>query len=132
MKRPRTVLCLSALLGGCAANSGLLSQDAAVATHQLTSEQVNAIVDAAQPFKRAGEKLSAGPTKAIRLANGQIEFCAFVYTDQKNLFGTFNRYFFAGRFPSAMSPAVSLNRASSDAQGIALGQECKNKGMGLG
>lgn len=121
-----------AFLGGCAmASSGLLSPAPAVATHQLTKEQVGAIVSAAEPYKRDGETLSAGSMKAIRTADGHIEFCALVYTGQKNWLGTINRYFFAGRFPSATSTTVSLNRATSDAQGLALGQECNSKGMGV-
>jgi hypothetical protein len=119
-------------LGGCAmTSSGLLSQAPAVATHQLTKEQASAIVSAAEPHKRSGETLSAGPMKAIRTADGRIEFCALVYTGQKNLLGSINRYFFAGQFPSATSTSVSMNRATSDAQGLALTQECNSKGMGV-
>ena len=119
------------LIAGCAASPGPPSPSAPVATHPLTQGQINAIVAAAGPHKREWENLSAGPMKAIRTDAGHIAFCAFVYTGQKNLFGTMNRYFFSGTFPSADSTAVSMSRATSDGQGIALRRECESKGLGI-
>lgn len=128
-----SILGVTCLLAGCASSSGLLSPKAGVASHELTSDQKSAIVAAAKPFHTGWvePRFSPGLMKAIQLADGTVEFCAFVLTGQINIFGTENRLFFAGSFPSASSADVSMQRASSDAQGMALGQECHNKGMGI-
>jgi hypothetical protein len=91
--------------------------------------EIDAILAAAQPHKRASENLSAGLMKAIKTSDGRVEFCAFVLTGQKSIFGDMNRYFFAGQFPSTTSTAVSMGRSSSEVQGMALIQDCRKKGM---
>jgi len=118
------------LLAGCV-STGLESSAPPVGSHSLTAGQVQAIVTAAEAHNTSKHKLSAGPMKAVKSADGKIQFCALVYMDQKNIFGTYNRFFFTGSFPSATSENVNLVRPGSDAFAMVADQDCQAKGISV-
>jgi hypothetical protein len=103
-------------------------------THALTPGQVQAIISAAMAWQAnvivpQVEKPKPGPMRALRASDGSIEFCAFVYTGHRNLFGTINRQFVFGTFPSATSTSVVARRQFGD--GLGIHDECRRKGIGI-
>lgn len=126
------VVCLMLSVAFLATGTAAFSQVKQL--HALTPGQVQAIMNAAMAWQGnvimpQVEKPKPGPMRAIRAPDGSIQFCAFVYTGTRNLFGTPNRQFVFGTFPSGTSTAVVANRQFGDGAGIH--DECRRKGIGV-
>ncbi|MCB1519797.1 MAG: hypothetical protein KDJ37_04380 [Hyphomicrobiaceae bacterium] len=102
-----------------------------VLRHHLSAGQVNTIMAAAAAHSLAGQKLTPGPMKAVRNADGSVSVCAYVYTGGTSILGGRNHYFLTGRFPIATSPAGEIQRSASDAGSLWLMADCRARGMGL-
>jgi hypothetical protein len=118
--------------------AGLVTSTAASAQanrpHTLTPGQTQAIMTTAMSWSANSimpqvEKPRTGPMRALKAPDGSIEFCAFVYNGVRNVFGTINRVFVAGTFPSATSTAIVARRPTSDNPGPH--NECQRKGIGV-
>jgi hypothetical protein len=133
-RRQRFVATVCAVLPLAYLGTGTATLSQVNRSYTLTPGQVQAIINAAMGWQGnvimpQVEKPKPGPMRALRTPDGSIQFCAFVYTGTRSLFGTPNRQFVFGTFPSATSTAVVAHRQYGDGPGNH--DECRRKGIGV-